>query len=79
MMISFDLYGILCLIVIPPVVIYLSKLAYELSQMTMRVISNEYIKKIVKQNSEVFRENIRLHNELCALLDKESIEEVQGE
>lgn len=71
MIISFDLTGIFCLIVIPPLVLYLCKFAWELGTTTRKLVNNKYLRKSFEKNNKVYRENIRLSNEIANLIEKD--------
>lgn len=71
MIISFDLTGVFCLIIIPPVIVYLCKLAWELATITksnflLRMQTkyrNENI-ALVKEINQLIKENGDLKKEL---------------
>ena len=71
MIISFDLTGIFCLIIIPPLVLYLCKVAWELGRTTRQLVNNKYLRKSFEKNNKVYRENIRLSNEIANLIEKD--------
>jgi len=70
MIVSFDLTGILCLIIIPPILIYLCKTAWELGRRTRLLLNNKYLAKTFEKHNEIFRENIRLQNKIAELTEK---------
>ena len=64
------LYSVLLVLLIPPVLLFFCKTAWELARL-MRILSNNaYVDKIVKENNALWRENIRLTNEALELKDK---------
>lgn len=69
MFISFDLGAILCLIIIPPLLIYLCRVAWELARRTRLLINNEYLAKTFKKHNEIMKENIRLKNKIAELTE----------
>ena len=49
MIISFDLTGIICLVILPPIIIYLCRAAWELGRVTKTWINNKYLRKLIEE------------------------------
>ena len=71
MIISFDLWGIFCLIVIPPIVLFLCRFSWRFSDSTGIIIDNIYIKNIIKENNDLCKENIRLQEQIAKMYGKD--------
>ena len=71
MIISFDLWGIFWLIIIPPIVLFLCRLSWNFSDSTGIIIDNIYIKNIIKENNDLCKENIRLQEQIAKMYSKE--------
>ena len=63
MIVSFDLTGVLCLILIPTVTVYLCRLAWEFAYLTRGNL-------LFKMNTKYRDENIRLVKELHQLIEE---------
>lgn len=71
MIVSFDLWGIFWLIVIPPVVLFLCRLSWQFSHSTIKVMNNVYVNRIIERSNELYMENIRLQNQIVNMYEEE--------
>ena len=62
--VQFDLISLLVLIIVPPIVLFLCKSAWIWANDVRILGQNKYVSRIIKENNEVWRDYIRLQEEL---------------
>lgn len=70
-LVTFDLWSILCLCIIPPIILLLCKLAWEIGDLFRIISRNAYVDKVTKENNEIWKENIHLIEQVKELRDKD--------
>ena len=70
MIVSFDLTGILCLIIIPPIIVFLCRFAYDFAKDIRPLQQNKYVIKLIDENNKVWKKYIELQREFMDLQDE---------
>ena len=70
-LVTLDLYSVLLVCIIPPVIVFLCVTAYYCGKAMKPLFENKYVSKIIKENNETWKEYLKLQQKLMEMEDHE--------